>query len=363
MNFFGLPRHLWWSHHFAFLLHDFLADVVVRGGREGIFLMRFKLADEAEADSMQRVGDGDILEWLCDHGRTDIAQGVLERTVALALLDDMAHFLFESIESMAKGKVTVAYSLLRKPFRDHLFVLEWLLVDPAGFLAEFRKGPEAIDISALLNTSRDFMKQTVQDSIARSAFGEFVDNELTWELRFEKSKEWGLEQHWNRAIHLATTHKHYRTEVENLNFALLQPEDRDKLVQEYYQRVPMILLHACGVVRALLQRWNVEFDFKERLFELRVLANAELWLAEMPADETMDSYATTALNEILRNIDLDCEDCEELLQLEASHDLQHLARDGLVRCRRCGHLSAQLWHLDDTGNEDDGVGEGETTKH
>lgn len=183
MNFFHLPRGLWWSHHLAFLLHDHLAQVVVRGEEKDLFWIRVSLHDEAEARSFQEIGDGDVIEWLRQHGRNDEANSVIERTLVHGLLADMCQFLFESIECAAKGKMAVAFALLRKPFRDQLFLLEWILSDRDGFLREFSKGPTEIDPSGLLQRRRDWMKQTVKSSMSLSNYSEFVDFDFMWESR------------------------------------------------------------------------------------------------------------------------------------------------------------------------------------
>lgn len=280
MNFFSLPRRLWWSHHLAFLLHDQLLHFVIRGDEERLFWIRLNLTDEAEGAEFGAVDDGDIIDWMRQKGRSEEAGQVIERVIVRALLSDLCQFLFESIESAAKGKVSVAFALLRKPLRDQLFILEWILADRDGFLREFAKGPESIDLVELLKKQKDWMKQVVESAISQSTYSEFIDPAFVWELRFDKSVSWTLEGYWNQAIHLVTTNKHYRTDPENLNFVFVGDCERSDLLDRYYLLVPTVLIHLCGVVRAIVDRWKPDFVGFGRLFDMRMVANLELAVRE-----------------------------------------------------------------------------------
>ena len=346
MNFFALPRRFWWSHRLAYLLHDHLLDVVVRGDDEELFLLSFTFQDEEETASFQAIGeDGDVIEWLRSHKREAVANGVLERTLVRAILGDMLQFLFEAIESVAKGKVSVGFALLRKPFRDQLFLLEWLLADSDDFLSHFSRGPESIDICELLRTKNQFMKKTIKTAIDRSVFKDFVDYELTWELRFDKAAEWSLERLWNRAIHLVTTQKHYRTEIENLNFVFIQEQERTELLRQFYQRVPMVLIHLCGVVQALVERWNPNFIVSGRMFEMRMIANCDLWLTESDNSRS-ESFGLTALNELLVELEMSCENCGQPLRVSSQADLENFVTDTSIKCNNCGEFDVRLAMLD-----------------
>ena len=47
---------------------------------------------------------------------------------------------------LAEGELTVAYALLRKPLKDNLFYLEWMLADLPDFLGVFRSdGPDGLE--------------------------------------------------------------------------------------------------------------------------------------------------------------------------------------------------------------------------
>jgi len=356
MNFFSLPRRLWWSHHLAFLLHDQLLHFLVQGDEEELFLTRFHLDNDAEQAEIESLDDGDTIEWMRRTGRSEEADQVIERTIVRGLLSELCQFLFESIESAAKGKVSVAFALLRKPFRDQLFILEWILADRDGFLRGFANGPESIDVVALLKTRKEWMKQIVETAMAQSSYSEFVDSQLVWELRFAKDVNWTLERYWNKAIHLITTNKHYRTEPENLNFVFVTDCERSDLLDQYYLLVPTVLVHLCGVVRAIVERWNPNFVGFGRLFDMRMVANLELAVRET-CNEPVDTFGVAAVNDILNELAIECNECHQRLHIASTHDLEHFAKDLFVRCIHCGVFDERLAEVDETVDLDPGEDE------
>lgn len=53
------------------------------------------------------------------------------------MLSDMVNFIYESIIIAQKGKMSVAYSLIRKPSKDQLCLLEQILVNQEEFFQRF----------------------------------------------------------------------------------------------------------------------------------------------------------------------------------------------------------------------------------
>lgn len=355
MNFYDLPRRLWWSHHLAMLLHDHLIQTLVEGEEAELFCIDFNLSP-VEVDSFQKLGEGEVVDWLNANGRQEHAKDVMERTVVFFILSDMCQFVFESLEAAAKGKVAVAFALLRKPFRDQLFLLEWLLSDRDHFLQEFGVGPRQIDVSTLLTTKADWMKSIVQSAADLSQYGNLGNSDMIYELRYAKEVPWSLEGDWNKALHLVTTQKNYTTAIEDLNFAVRDEEQRHELLNRYYSRVPSVLLHLSSVIQAVVTRWNQKFEPFGRLFGLRVVANLELSVAETCPD-TFESFGQNGLNELVRELNLNCGECQKQLQVSSRADLEHFVRDLLVRCSLCGHFDNQLGILELAENVDTEVEE------
>lgn len=146
MRYF-LPDKFDLAHNLCFMMHDNLAQIVTVGEEAGIFNVRVPLDSETKAKEFDNLLDDDIPKWLEENGYDAVTEELMYRQVCCALLGDFCHFVYEALACSQKGKITVAYSLLRKPFKNNLFYFEWMLVDPRGFIDAFlNKGPDALDI-------------------------------------------------------------------------------------------------------------------------------------------------------------------------------------------------------------------------
>src|SRR5512135_2054302 len=120
-----LPEQFQFSHEYALYLSDMLTSIVVEGERARIFEVEFALASEGQATEIDGFSSEALLDWLASPGHEDVVAQVLFRQSIVALLVDFCHFVFEGLSCSRKGKLTVAYVLFRKPFKDSLFYLEW----------------------------------------------------------------------------------------------------------------------------------------------------------------------------------------------------------------------------------------------
>lgn len=342
MNFFGLEREFWWAHLLSFRLHDTLLNCYINGDTSGLFLTRTPSTEE-DRNRLENEYKGDVIEWLRGTGNEDDANTVIERTVVHGILPDMCQFIFESLECAAKGKLGVALALLRKPCRDHLFALEWILSERDSFVKAFESGPEKIDICKLLTNKREWMKGISQKACDTSLHKYMSDFQTYWDLRFEKSVEWSLEGPWNQAIHLVTTKDNYKTPTGGLNHAFMDEYDRHKILRHYYDTVPLLLSHAVGVLRAIINRWDSKFQTVGRLFDFGVLANLSLY--QNKSGNAIRDLANE-ITEFLREIEWKCDSCGKDMRLCHREDLEHFVADLIVPCHECGHMDRSLLEFD-----------------
>ena len=64
------------------------------------------------------------LDWLAKNNLTKELSVVATKHIVLSIVSDFVNFVYESLNSAKKGKLTVAYALARKPFLDELLLLE-----------------------------------------------------------------------------------------------------------------------------------------------------------------------------------------------------------------------------------------------
>lgn len=244
-----LPPALQFSHDYSLWLHDGLADIVVEGQRRGLFETRIDLADPAQRERFERANH--VLEWIEQEARTDLMGEVLLKAIVPALLSDFCHFMFESLSCARKGKLGVAFALLRKPLRENLHYLEWIVARPDDFLNTFY-GSDSRELSFthIGDTSR--LKAVIAEAIERCpSSGAFLPDFL-YDIRFNKACAYGLEPYWNKALHLITTKAPIDTERQNFNFVFSSEEDIAGQLELYYTHVPLLLYYAAELTEVLL---------------------------------------------------------------------------------------------------------------
>lgn len=73
-------------------------------------------------------------------GHHDLAKRAQINTIIIGLVSDYLHHIYESLKCFEKRKFIVGFNLLRKPLKDNLLYLSWILGDEDSFYNEFNTG-------------------------------------------------------------------------------------------------------------------------------------------------------------------------------------------------------------------------------
>lgn len=208
-----LPEQYWLAHEFCFFLHDVMARLLQAGERSGIFKVSLALTDD-ERRSFEETDD--ILDWVMEHRSPEERSAVLVTMVFPAVLSDMLHCVYETLETSRKAKLNVSYMLLRKPIQESLYLLETAVADRVAFATKLSADPLKLwsqgaggceahtpNIALVLGTIKEEQR---------------FDAGYLAQLRYDKAASDGFDGACNRAIHLFTGHKSIKTEAMNINF-------------------------------------------------------------------------------------------------------------------------------------------------
>ena len=323
-----LPAKYAFSHDYAVFLNDILSAFVRDGEQVGLFTAQIRLKDRAEATAFTDAPDDHKWEWLKANGYGDALSGVIYKHVIVALLSDFCHFVFEALSCSRKGKLTVAYSLLRKPFKDNLFYLEWLLADPAGFIAAFsHDGPDKLEE---FRSKRHLRFPLIEKAISQTSTRGMFDAAFIDEIRYDRKLEYGFAASWDQASHLITTFPAIRTSPESFNFVFLNPQDGEQW-EFLYSRLPMLLYYAIEVVEALIARLLPHPELLADTTSNRREIGYMLWTASLGgADLALDSDAIPLPP---------CPQCGLSSPMDKANMLSYY-NDLKITCRGCGTVNA-----------------------
>jgi hypothetical protein len=272
-----LPDEYKIAHELCFKVHDVMAQLLLSGRRASAFYIRFKFKDEADKLSFEQADD--IFLWLEQTRRDDERVALIVNTVFPAILSDMLHCLYEALETSRKGKLTIAYMLLRKPIQESLYVLESIALDQHAFASKLSATPGTMGSQKAggveAHTKR--IQKVLQILRQENRF----DPQYLAQLRYDKDADDGFDGICNKAIHLFTAHKAIATEPLNINFIFSQMDSVNSQWAFFYSRLPYLMVyihriveHICAGVAPCPQQYLDDMD-------RRISALVRLWWAKL----------------------------------------------------------------------------------
>jgi len=252
---------------------------------------------------------------------------VVTKHVAMSIIADLVNFVYESIIIAQKGKLSVAYALLRKPLTDQLLILEQIVADRADFIKRyFHDGdPQKYDPSAA-NLDR---KKIVEQSIEKLCAMLYSPN-LIYELRYDKTSEVGINRFTNHALHIVTNHKHYKTENQGLNFTFpVDDEDMFDFYNHYYSAVSVLLNYLAAVVDHIV--FNLIEDKEKRRVE-KMLSRFIGFI--MIYDDQKRSLSKLTYSQLSNLLATECDICKTKNKY-TKRDFEEYFYNHYFTCKRC----------------------------
>ncbi|WP_462394128.1 hypothetical protein [Alistipes indistinctus] len=245
-----IPRKYRKIHNLCAIIYDQLTEIYTEKNYKALFYTVFNF-DQNDVNIDQLKNEGiHVLDWLKINNRNEDIELALTKQIVPALVSDFINFIFESMHCAKRGKMTVAYALLRKPLTDELLILEQILLDRTTFIDKlFHSGnPEDYDPSRKDIDKKEIIKNILD--ILDNPF--FEDYEFIYDLRYNKASPMGINGISNHALHIVTRDRNYKTENQNLNFIFSQEEDMARYYMQYYFVVPYLLIYAVSIIDKIL---------------------------------------------------------------------------------------------------------------
>lgn len=328
-----LPKDFRSSHDFAFFLYREVANTVVFGEKAQIFRSEFILKSESEAEVFKRLSGEELLTWLQENGYGDVYLDIAYRQMMVALLADFCNFVYEALSCSEKGKLTVSYALLRKPFKENLFYLEWLLADPGDLISKFCfEPPSTLALSNSVSKERKI--EIIKGAMEKTHHPDWISHQFLYDLRYTKAIDYGLESIWNKAIHLVTTFKAFPTESQNLNFVFSNADSLLDQWRRFYLLVPILLNHAVEIVESLIDTIAYRKKPDSGMMNARRIAGFILWAANQTRLNSKESLPINPTKDLFNGLNLKCTNCKRVVRF-GIRNLRSFYQRGIVKCGYC----------------------------
>ncbi len=132
-----LPKKYYKINNICAIIYDQLTEIFSEDIYKELNKTEIKSSENENFDEYLKRNKIHVLDWLKTNQRNDELETILTKHIALSVISDFVNFIFESLYCAQRGKMIVAYALLRKPFTDELLILEQLLVDKKNLETDF----------------------------------------------------------------------------------------------------------------------------------------------------------------------------------------------------------------------------------
>jgi len=322
-----LPSRYWKAHEFSFHLHDQMLQLLVQYEGSGAH----QWVADAFADALAKADatdiEIDILQIMKSRGLISFYKHHIVSHLTLGLTSDMLHFLYEALMCFEKRKFAVGFALLRKPIKENLLFLSWLLSDQDDFISRF----ESNTATALNEIKPERRIEILSGAISHLATKEAFSADLLHDMIYSKTHEKSFEPIWQRATHLITSHGALlRTEDLNINF-IFHDAWSDHLYEPLYTNLPYVLLYAI----------QVSLECFGQILRANEQAVSHLIISTMGCYESLFSdgkqHMARLLGKHLRPF-LKCLHCTAPLRLTRDNAAEMYLRETLT-CKKCGLAS------------------------
>lgn len=245
-----LPKKYHKINNLCAIIYDQLTEIYKEYNYKELSETSIKFGDDTKYTKELKTGKIHPLDWLKHNELNDEIEIVITKQMVLAVGSDFINFMFESMYCAKRGKMTVAYALLRKPITDELLIFEQLLGDRNGFINRFFHSGILDDYDP---SSKNLDKQKIiQQAIDKLRINLFASSEFIYDLRYNKSYAAGINGITNHALHIVTKDRNYRTLEQNLNFVFSNEEDINEYYEHYYNLVPYLLIYSVSIIDELI---------------------------------------------------------------------------------------------------------------
>lgn len=206
----------------------------------------------------------DLFYWR-SHGYATVINKSLYKHMIFSLVSDYNKYVFDAIDCASKYHFGPAFTLLRKPFKDDLLLLEMLYTKGYRFIPYFLNQPiKELAIDKIAKNPKR-LKNILRKSCKKLNF--FTGTKM-YNLRYSKKSKESLEKIWNKTSHIITNHKEYATENGNLNIIFSTGDIVEEHIVYFYKVCCSIQLYFIQLLLSILKEENL---ISEEVFNKNVI--------------------------------------------------------------------------------------------
>lgn len=177
------------------------------------------------------------------------AQCIIFKQIAYGMVIDFCYFIQEALSCAKRGRIVVAYSLLRRPLVYNLTILMRMMYDEGfynKFLHDSSYDPTSYKSEDLQKMLAEFDKVKILSPINAA---------VIYGLIFDKNNPSSIINLSNSAIHPTTTRRWNMTGEMNFNFIFAIREDVSTLINVFYHNILAIIAYYFEIFNTLIMQY------------------------------------------------------------------------------------------------------------
>ncbi|NTU45835.1 MAG: hypothetical protein HGA99_10050 [Chlorobiaceae bacterium] len=322
---YQLPKIYEKKHDFCIHVYDQILELFKSIDECGALKVNIDIKESEAQKIFINLKGEELYTWLLQNGyNKEIAEMNYKECFA-AILSDMLQFILTAFHCSEKGQLTVTYTLLRKPLKDNLFYLEFLLADPVDFLRRFNSSKNVSDL-AVEQCQKD-EKISIIDKAIEIINLPLYDGLTLYDLRYNKRNDIGFEPAFQQANHLITKYDYYRTSEGNFNFVFSNSDDKESQWQFLYITMPQLMVYILHIVTELSKNIIKLPDYWSLILLKHVLGLSYVMSGSF-------SVVKNSFKEIFDDVNWKCDVCGTQLVFDYQQFRYFQAKFGLI-CKKC----------------------------
>lgn len=262
-----LPKKYWKRQNLCWYLHDVIMSIFREVIDNNLIETTFEIDDLEEYNKYECIYD-----WLEVTGKEKEFILVTSKDLSMRLLGDFLNYIHESLVCLEKGKLTVCCDLLRKPFKDNLFYLEWLLYDDKELVDKLHHKDA---ITYALDKIPKWKKQKIisynvkHNNYMKVLYEESNLSMDLYDIRYNYNADNSMQLLWNKATHLVTTFNRIKT--NDFNFIYNNKKEFMEIWDYLYGKLPLLLLYSLGVIINIFKKYFNDIDENVELYNFTLI--------------------------------------------------------------------------------------------
>ena len=187
-------------------------------------------------------------DYLKRSNRQDEYDLIIKNSILHAVIIDICYFLKTALYASLQKRLTVTFSLLRKPFCYNLLVILRLYFT-SDFIEQFNE-EESFDTTALTQEDiQELLKISEQVLLTTPIKASDI-----YDTVFNAKNPNSIVNLSNKALHPSTTrNKNNSTGIQNINFIFSTPENTIVQWDFIYRKLPLLLIYLNEVLEFIIQ--------------------------------------------------------------------------------------------------------------